>query len=453
MKGFWIILIWTVVMLTVYSCGETQKQSSYRNFYGITWEGKPADNLSFAKQMGYEYIMYAPNMENDENATNIRFYLESPEYSVYPVHRSIYKNKTYSEAEKEAYSKFAALKDASLPFPDNLASGWFFTRDKYSVEPDFQQQKVIDEVVEKILDKIEHTQRLDKDFIFGGFCWDVPNLTGDFYNGFPGDGGRMTTLRGVDSGYTYPGTTHEYSTYSDGRAMYYKTLFKKTREKYPDAKFIVEPSRIYDNWIKEVSEREDVHELTPDLLLQESSGNLFITDERIHTSGLADYSKVGCSTPDVYGEDKNREIAAIAAVHGSFFGWYGRFGGTGNMPQFKNVYEVPARLLLVRVIPGWENLHETPLKYRKWSEGVYSSPTAYISEDLIYAVQPKTKKIFVVFNSEKGKAKFNAWKRGLKVYRTNGMLIEEEITEDILVTKDSISLRNASGVGQGYIIK
>jgi hypothetical protein len=52
------------------------------NFYGICWNGKVEDNLKFARQMGYEYVMYQKGMENSSLAENLHFYLESPDYQV-----------------------------------------------------------------------------------------------------------------------------------------------------------------------------------------------------------------------------------------------------------------------------------------------------------------------------------------------------------------------------------
>lgn len=449
--------IFTLTLIAL-SCSvekQTDIEPDFRNFYGIAWDGKPADNLAYAKQMGYDYIIYAAGMENEENATNIRFYFESPEYTVYP--RYVDRNKEYSPEEQQVMSSFCVLKDASLPFPDNLAMGWFTAPDRFNIIADFQQQKVIDEVIERIFKKVKEIERPEKGFVFGGFAWDVPQLTGDFFDKQQSLGGSQQTLaywRGVDSGDLYPGNTHEYATHSEGRAAFYKTLYKKTREKYPNAKFVLEPWQIHEEWLEGIMQRDDKTELMPDLLMQEKPGLEFITDNRIYESGLADYSMVGSTTPNIFGEDKNRETAATAAIHGSTFGWFGRFGGTGDMPRFKNVYDVPPRLLLVRVITAWENKNGTPLSERKWSEGIYSSPTAYISEDVIYTRQPGTGKIFVVFNNENGKAQFELWKKGMKIYRTNGLLIEDEIAEDdIDISDGTIRLKNASGVGKAYIIK
>jgi hypothetical protein len=430
-------------------------EKDYRNFYGINWKGNVEDNLLYAKQMGYDFIFYTQNMEKSKNAQNMYFYIETPEYQVYP--RTIDLDKTYTKEQQEYFSKFAALKNAELPFPDNIAQGWYFTPTMFSVEPDFQQQRVIDFVVDNILALVENIQKENENFLFAGFAWDVPQLTGDFWDGLQKDGGKQRILahwRGIESGDIYPGLTHEYQTYSEGRAAYYKTLLKKTKEKYPEAKFIMEPYRIYENWIQHVSGREDVKELMPHILLQESSGLQFAADERIFESGLIDRSYIGSSTPNVFDEDKNRELAGTAAMNGSLFCWYGRFGGTGNMPDYKSISEVPARLQLVRIISQWENIHNTPLSDRKWENGIYSSPTAYISKDLIYAIQPHTGKIFVVFNTLEGRAFLKGYNPDMKIYRTNNMFIEQEETNaDIEIINNEILLKNSAATGIGYIIK
>ncbi|MDO5570538.1 MAG: hypothetical protein Q4F97_03620 [Bacteroidales bacterium] len=431
------------------------KDSDFRNFYGITWNGKASDNLKFAKQMGYDYIFYSYGMENETEAHDIYFYLESPEYMTYT--RKVDRRKAYTKEEQEKISEFCALKDASLPFPDNLASGWTTESQSFTVLPDFQQQKVIDVVVEKIIERIKEIERPNKNFLFGGIAWDVPQLEGDFYDKAQALGGKQITLsfwRGEDSGDICPGTVHDYNTYSDGRAMFYKTLYKRVKDLYPNAKFMVEPWHIYNDWIEDMQKRNDAKELMPDLVLQEGPWTDFVTDNKNFSSGLVDYNNIGCTTPNVYSEEKNREIAAMAAVHGAIFGWFGRFGGTGEMPAYKNVFDVPAWLLLVRAICGWENKNKTPLNKRKWVDGIYSSPTAYISDDVIYAKQPNTDRIFVVFNKSNSKAPFYLFKKGMKVFSSDNMLIENGVsTDDVLISNNIITLVNENKIGKAFIIK
>jgi hypothetical protein len=113
---------------------------------------------------------------------------------------------------------------------------------------------------------------------------------------------------------------------------------------------MMEPYRIYDDWINVVGHRTDAKEVTPDLLAQERFGTEFVDDERIFDSGLITRENVASTTPDRFSEADNRLFAAKAAVNGAWFSWYGRFGGTGDMPGFRSIREVPARLKLIRVL-------------------------------------------------------------------------------------------------------
>ena len=427
----------------------------YRNFYGIVWVGNNDDNLAFAKQMGYDYIFYNNGIANHANSDSLKFYLESPQYDCYQrrVDRSI----SYTEKEKDDLSRFVALKDASKPFPENLARGWFFTPDLFSTEPDWQQQRVIDLVVDSILRRVASLERKEKGFEFGGFAWDVPQFYGDFWDSISSRNGRQVTLAywtGHDSGDKHPDVTHEYETYSDGYAAFYKTLWRRTRQKYPNARFIVEPWHPYNEYLRHIVNRPDFHEIIPDLIVQEMDGDEFATDENVINSGLIDPSKLGCTTPNIFTEEANRKIAGLAASRGSVFGWYGRFGGTGDMPAYNNITEVPARLQLVRVIAGWENLHQTPLNERKWDGETYSSPKAHISKDVIYAIQPRTNRLFIVFLTANASIEIPSSHISASIYSTDNLFCEVGINAtDIRITNNKITLLNQSKAGAGFILK
>ena len=431
----------------------------FKNFYGITWIGNNDDNLAFAKQMGYDYIFYKHNMEKHPLSDSLKFYIESPQYMCYP--RTISRAQQYTQKEQDYISRFAALKDASLPFPENLARGWFFEPDRFSVEPDFQQQRVIDFLVDSILKRVASLERKEKGFEFGGFAWDVPQLTGDFWDTIQVYNtqrlGQQITLEhwtGYEGSSKHPDVRHKYKTYSDGHAAFYKTLWKKTKEKYPGARFIMEPWRIYETYISEIEKRSDARELVPDLLLQESGGDNFITDERIRARNLVDYSRLGSTSPNIFTEEENRKVAGAAASKGGTFGWFGRFGGTGNMPKFQSIKEVPARLQLIRVIPNWENKNKVKLSERLWDGNIYSSPKTYISKDIIYSIQPETDKLFVVFLSETASAEIPESYKNASVYATDVMFRENgNSTTEINLSGNRISLSNSGKINQGYILK
>jgi hypothetical protein len=449
---------------TLCSCSEPNKEPEsqniktivdFRDFYGITWRGNAHDNLLFAKQMGYGYVFYQRGMENDPLAKDLKFYIESPQYSAYPVSRNIDVRKVYSDKEISMYEKYFA-KMNNKTFPNNIARGWFGTPTTFSVEPDYQQQEVIDTLVNRIIRLAKSLERKENNFLLGGFAWDVPQLPGDFWDTIQSRKGHQITLAywtGGDKAYQPSGVKFDYSTYSDGHAAFYKQLFNKTRSTFPGAKFMIEPWEIWGSWFAQIKDRPDAKEITPDIVLQEKEGTDFVTDIRIFSTGLISKEFVGSTTPNRFGEKDNREIAAAAALNGAWFSWFGRFGGTGDMPAFGNIYEVPARLQLVRRVANWDNLNSVPLTKRLWDGSVYKSPLSCISQDIIYSTHPKTRKIFAVWFSGDGivpipdKMKLNS------VFRTDSLFIETiNGRADVQVTDKGLKLINQSRLTKGYII-
>lgn len=91
---------------------------------------------------------------------------------------------------------------------------------------------------------------------------------------------------------------------------------------------------------------------------------LFADDPRIFKSGLLTRDWVGIIVPDEHGFDKIRETAAKAAIHGSWFGWFGRFSHQSD-PR-NNIHQIARWEQLARAFTGWENLNGVPLEKRKW---------------------------------------------------------------------------------------
>ena len=434
--------------------------TDFRDFYGIAWNGKPHDNLLYAKQMGYGYVFYQKGMENDPLAKDLKFYIESPQYSIYPVPRVLDKEKTYTENEKKLYEKYFAKKD-NKPFPDNIATGWFTKPTTFSVEPDYQQQEVIDTLVNRIIKYAKSLERKENNFLFGGFAWDVPQLPGDFWDapqarGGESGGGRQITLSfwtGGDFAYKPEGVKFDYATYSDGHAAFYKQLYSKSRLVFPGSKFMIEPWMVWDSWFALIKDRSDAKEITPDLVMQEKDGTEFVNDVRIFNTGIITKEFVGSTTPNRVGEKENREYAAAAAMNGAWFNWFGRFGGTGDMPGFRNVYELPARLQLVRRVANWDNLNSVPLTSRSWDGNVYKSPSSYMDLNIIYSTQPNTGKIFAVWLTQDGVLQIAGKSNLESVFRTDSLFIESKDGKtDLMVTDKGLKLINKNGVGKGYII-
>ena len=462
-----LFLILVIGFILIYDCnvdyGSIGPESSknnlkqdFRDFYGIAWNGKPHDNLMYARQMGYGYVFYQTGMEKDPLAKDLKFYIETPQYSVYPVPRSIDVEKAYTDNEIKLYEKYFAKKN-NKSFPYNMATGWFGTPTTFSVEPDFQQQEVIDTLVNRIIHHAKSLERKENNFLFGGFAWDVPQLSGDFWDTLQkaGGGGQITLAywTGGDFAYQPEGVKFDYKSYSDGHAAFYKQLFNQTRKIFPDAKFMIEPWTLWDQWFSQIKDRPDAKEITPDLVNQEKDGTEFVNDSRIFNTGLITKKFVGLTTPNRFGEKENREYAAAAAINGAWFNWFGRFGGTGDMPDFRNVYEVPARLQLVRRVANWDNLNSVPLSKRSWDGNIYQSPLSYISANIIWSTNPNTGKIFAVWLSQDGLVQLPDGSKLKSVFRTNSLFIETSNGRaDIQVTDKGLKLINQAGITKGYII-
>ena len=432
----------------------TNHTSDYRNFYGICWDRNAHQNLVFARQMGYEYVFYQRGMENDSLSNDLHFFLESPEFMVYQ--RYVYINKEYSVNEISDFLNNSALKDTTSKFPYNIATGWFVPNG-FSTQLDFQQKRVVVQTVDSILKYVKNLVSKNPRFHFGGFAWDVPDLQGDFWNGEinvkKGLPVGLSYFTGGDYGIRYGNTVHDYATHSDGTAEFYKLLFQKAREKYPDMKTIMEPYSPYDHWINKIKKRADAKEIMPDIISQENKGTHFVDDERIFASGLIDKEHLCSTPPALFTDSINRVHAAKAAINKAWFNWYGRFGGTGDMPSYKSIVDVPARLKLIRILANWENLNNTSVSDRKWDGTVYQSPTAYASPNAISIIQPKTGKLFFVLLKLNGVINLPKGKKIRAIYRTDGLFCETvDGKADFIIRKNSLKPSNSETLEKCYIV-
>lgn len=136
----------------------------------------------------------------------------------------------------------------------------------------------------------------------------------------------------------------------------------------PDFKLIAEPYGIYENWIgtvppelAEKMERLGRGGYKFDFLMQEKSGDAFVSDPRVAGAGYGP-DRVASSTPNISDTERMLAESSAAAARGAWTMWYGRAGGTINAPNYKFIREIPARLKLLKAVPTWENLNGTPCR-------------------------------------------------------------------------------------------
>ena len=85
---------------------------------------------------------------------------------------------TYTKEQIAHWMDFCAMKDASLPFPDCMATGWFNRFNHREWKPDhpeygvvtlvlnMQKKKVIDAVVKRNKERVEAIEKRNPDFKF-----------------------------------------------------------------------------------------------------------------------------------------------------------------------------------------------------------------------------------------------------------------------------------------------
>ncbi|MCZ7622073.1 MAG: hypothetical protein M5U24_06240 [Candidatus Kuenenia sp.] len=421
--------------------------------------------------MGYDSIAINPSSEvkdyhNNPNCTGLNYYLINPQW--YPqilsgYSRAIDITKPVSEEAKEFYNQRMVWKSHE-PFPYNLATGYHSggSSEQFYVMWDFQQQAVIDEVVENIISLAKSYEDTGLPFTFDGYIIDEPKLAGEFYR-LDETGNNISVglsyWTGADLGLVHDAITHEYATYSEGMAAFYKELRVRLSQEFTHPKWIAQPTLLYseadnDEWINQIKVRADKDELTPDMLSQKSSQNTnYVDDANNFNAGVnITKDKVGNSQTSEADEYRNRLFAAKAGINGAWYNWFGRFGDTGDISGFKSITEVSPRLKLIRCLPNWDNLNNVPLSERSWDGSVYQSTNSYAGSDVMYSRHPKTGKLFAVFLTLSGVITLNAGETATSVQRTDGYFIESgDGSADVGIVGNEISLKSKDNIGKGYI--
>ncbi|MDN3515981.1 MAG: hypothetical protein NG747_16510, partial [Candidatus Brocadia sp.] len=391
------------------STASAEDWSSWKNIYTVGWRDAVKGNkanahanlqkkITYARHMGYDSIAFGcadvvSYIQSYSDKSNLKFYIVDPHLlwehfdGIVPGY-VIDEATSYTQAQKDWYTLNMVNKSTDA-FPNNLVPSYYFgTSKKYSVVWDFQQQRVIDMVVEKIVDVVKSLEDRSLNFIFGGYIVDVARLRGAFayWNGTKNVPIYLDYWTGINSGVIHGTITHEYPIVDDGMAAYYKTLNNRLSAEFGEqVKWIIMPSHIYDasgnqnidEWLYEVEQRSDYAELQPDLYLVENHElKSFLTEPNIFNS-IIPIAKdmVGSAHNTQAAEDTNRSLAANIGINGAWYHWAPMFGAAGNMPDFQSITEVWPRLKLIRCIPNWDNLNNVPLSDRSWNNttGVYQS--------------------------------------------------------------------------------
>ncbi len=479
--------------------------NKWMNYYGVAWTGTPADNVKYAKQMGYDYICITGNSNNiqgykdaatDNGYTSenpLMFYFINPEqasyiYSTSPSVPTISQitwspnlidiDHTYTAPQIAWYEARAVWKDNTKTWPDNLATGFWANKvngtfRRFAIQWDYQQASVRAELKSKIEQLIILHETTN--FKFAGIMWDLPGFEGDFHSQTNANN-LITdqTANGSNSGYLHGTITHDYSTFQDGMAQYYKELFSYLRGLYPRCKWITDPSYPYatftqsparKEYLYQASLRSDRADLIPDALLQENgkitetisgvqSAYLFADDTRIFNVDKMPITPdmVGSHQRNSHDETIGRTIAGKAGAVGSWYNWFGQFTLNDRI-SYTDITQLPAWLKLIRCIPGWDNLRQIPFVARVWDGFVYQSTYSYISSNIIYSRHPKTDKIFVVYLTTNGILTIGENEQIFSIQKTDEYMVESENGySDFIITGNQLKIKNGINTNKCYII-
>lgn len=138
-----------------------------QKLFGICWSSDTnSDVLDYARQMGHTHVVYRSGMEKLPQANGMSFFIEDPEFGARL--RMMDYDKKYSQKEIDDIQSHYVVIYHDKEFPYNMASSWFIPPNQRSLTLDFQQQKVIDDIVGRMMARIKRINKVNPDFSFAG---------------------------------------------------------------------------------------------------------------------------------------------------------------------------------------------------------------------------------------------------------------------------------------------
>ena len=332
---------------------------------------------------------------HNENLTGIKYYCEDPYYEYGDYDRYI--GTTTAVADQAFYNQnMVWVGTNTSSFPDHLASGFYDDPGTFTALYCLQSQQIIDTLIDDIMDKIGSQTDSSQNYICTGINFDTPRLWGTF--NYYSSGNVITSLNywnGTDScssnHVSVMGVTHNYATYSDGKAQFVLQLKQRIIDEYGMCKIVGGPWLIYgtdtankDEWINQASQRSDWEETQLDLILSETSANnTFYDDYPLISSVVVPMPRNilgSCEVQNYANYTKQRRTAALCAITG---GWYQipmHFGDAAN-----SIVDLPPRQKMVRLLPGWCNLSDVGTSNCTWDGNTFSATKASIAGDMPFA--------------------------------------------------------------------
>lgn len=361
----------------------TEAQVNALMLYGIVWTGTPSNICNAAKNLRHRTMAVTGNPSNYSSSTftNIDYMcadtvLNAPAYYSPGgmADKMVYVNglvggtgAPYSAARRAWMEQRYTWKNNNA-FPSNLATG-FHQGSGASLAfegiPNLQNKWVADQT---ITDMIAWARAFDNsnpyNFHFAGLMWDTPRIHGDWETNtnvlvYLGD--LADHYNGTDNAYPHGTVTNDFATWELGGEYWYKEVIRRFNIEFGTGTWAIvnEPYRMWhatahNQWYYGASSRAEAEKFIPEMTCNESSDFDWITNHGTTTGSLnmngtsVPRRVLGTTEPNSYSEDIDRRFASYCMYYGHWFTWYGRYGGTGNMPSYMSVGSVPPRLIINR---------------------------------------------------------------------------------------------------------
>jgi hypothetical protein len=187
------------------------------------------------------------------------------------------------------------------------------------------------------------------------------------------------------------------------------------------------------------------HQSVPLDLYYNENGSL-LTNEAADFSPISpNQVVVPLPANDLFNNDYLQALrtAGIAMQQGSWFGWFAR----ANPSQTVNGVQ------LLRALPNWDNLVNATA--RAWDPNAlkYQTSNSYADLNVVYGRHPKTRKLFVVFQSKQGMVQLRPGETVTGVQRVDNLFIETtDGFTDLTIANSRVMLKKGSSIGKGYVV-
>jgi hypothetical protein len=476
----------------------------FKNYYAPGLRGTVADEIRYAKSMGYRYIGILNSSVPADYATatvaGLKFYY------ITPVRGSLgtdtYNiNTSYDSTATAWYKTYCIHIDTpgtGTHWYDSLGHAWSNDGITYQIMPNYACAGVRQQMIDSMGETMKSYENPGGfDFTCAGFIddedgmslnvWDGNSNLYYYYNQINAAGNTTTVT------FAYGTATIEQEggvniTFNRGFAKLMIEFRNALKAFILNPKWITDTAYMYSSNLNITAEfirtwgeaglttDGNYKAITPDALHQEHDDFAWLNPAAFTGTLSVTLDMAGCNQRNEGDEFFTRQIAIAAGTASANTNWFNRFGfnKVGRIlpiPDFQSIQTVWPRLKLLRVLPNWDNLNNMPLSARIAS-GIGSSTTltydseyldakTHIDNHVYYGTHWLNKDIYACFVGDGatsaiyGSVTTPQRTRAVGVYQTNDYLERSaNVTWGWTITsvgdRSVVSPKNFTGTTTGY---